>query len=190
MVIDEFKRTKGRIAGDATVRRIARQGAGGAPPIASERLHASSHGSRVDREKIGARYPMNPYAPPQSVESNSRPRSGHVIANAVLLLCIFLLASFLSLGFYLHLRHPEHRTDTMIEGGVDVVLGGWSLLSVIVTPLAAIGLLMRRPWARIVAMAYWCLTVVTCALVPVAIYGLYSLSRPSCRAQLVAKSRA
>ena len=72
-------------------------------------------------------------------------------------------------------------------GGYAIL--AWSVLSVPWTLACALGLLSRRPWGRTLARLYWMMTALTVVLLPIAVYGLYGLSRPRVIAQFANRGR-
>lgn len=76
------------------------------------------------------------------------------------------------------------QTDAEAAGfyGTFAVLGGWSLLGLVWTPINAWGLWKKRPWARTSTLVYWIGSLFTCCCVPFGAYGIWSLLRDDVKA--------
>ncbi|NOY91572.1 MAG: hypothetical protein GXP55_10255 [Deltaproteobacteria bacterium] len=61
--------------------------------------------------------------------------------------------------------------------GTFACVGVWALVAVVWTPINAWALFTRKPWARKSTLLFWAISVFTCGCIPVALYGLWSLTR-------------
>ncbi len=61
--------------------------------------------------------------------------------------------------------------------GTFACIGVWAVVGVVWTPINAWGLFTHKPWARKSTLLYWAGSVFTCGCIPVAAYGLWSLTR-------------
>jgi len=78
-----------------------------------------------------------------------------------------------------------YTSDAERAGGLTAYLwvGAWAVLVTLAGPVAAVGLLRRRPWSRVCAMVVWALCGVgCCCTLPFSVYGLWSLSRDNVKA--------
>lgn len=65
-----------------------------------------------------------------------------------------------------------------------VACGLWAVGGAIVAPVTAVGLALRRSWARTLAQTYWALSLLTVCCLPFCVLGLWSLSRTDVRRAL------
>ena len=60
--------------------------------------------------------------------------------------------------------------------------GLYSVIGLVVIPIAAWGVRGRKPWARTTALVYFASTLITCCCTPLGAYGIYALMRADVRA--------
>ncbi len=68
-----------------------------------------------------------------------------------------------------------------VVGVARAILTAFAFAGVVWTPLNAVGLYKRRPWARKSTIAYWIMGLPLCCCFPTGLYGLWSLTRPGVR---------
>lgn len=77
---------------------------------------------------------------------------------------------------------PQDAAEAAGFYGTLGVIGGWSLIGLVWTPINAWGLWKKRPWARTSTLVYWIGSLFTCCCVPFGAYGIWSLLREDVRA--------
>lgn len=80
---------------------------------------------------------------------------------------------------------PANDAEALGHWGTFACIGGWSVLGLLWTPINAWGLFTRRRWARTSSLIYFAGSFVTCCCVPLGAYGLWALTRPEVKADLV-----
>ena len=125
----------------------------------------------------------------------AEPSDTHVVVNAVLLICVavFGLLSCCSVGINLldffgvidGFSQATYESEAERLGGLTAYLwvGVWALMVTVCGPVAAVGLLKRKTWARGLSMVVWCLNGLgCCCLAPLCVYGLWSLNTQDVKA--------
>jgi hypothetical protein len=133
--------------------------------------------------------------------STKRAGQGHLVANQALMCVAGVLSAMSLLSVLLNLLMSVATTTTSgpLDGvypvpadtweqtgfyGTFVCIGVFALIGMVWTPINAWGLFKRKRWARISSVAYWAVTLLTCACIPLGAYGIWSLSRRDVRALL------
>jgi len=117
----------------------------------------------------------------------------HVRANAVLLCGMWVIHVAWS-AFVIPIMVQRAMEPTTVasatpdasalDSGAAVaalVLLGWIPMGLIGAPINAVGLLLRKGWARLGTLVYALLSLPTCIGTPFAIYALWTMTRPSVR---------
>ncbi len=131
-------------------------------------------------------------APIPSVSKDARHLRTNQILQAVLVaLHVLVILSVLinlglaiaSLGGHGSLSQvPPDATGRFAFFGTVACIGTWASLGLPWAALNTWGLAKRRPWALRSTRAYWACSLLTCACIPLGLYGLVSLGRPGVRA--------
>lgn len=109
----------------------------------------------------------------------------HLTANAWLMVamaCLSVLSALsVVVNFYLEASgsgvSPGNTGETVGALTTLVCLGSWSVLGIGWAPINAWGLFTQKSWARKSTLLYWAGATLTCGCIPVAAYGLWSLTR-------------
>ena len=125
----------------------------------------------------------------------SQPKDGHLIVNVVLLLAMTMLGLLSCCSVSLNLldffgvidgfSQSTYASGAERAGGLTAYLwvGAWAVWMVLTGPVAAIGLLRRRPWSRVFTMVVWIVCAAgCCCTVPLCFYGLWSLNTAQVKA--------
>lgn len=76
------------------------------------------------------------------------------------------------------------QAEASLDGIAGVLLRVFVIAGLLWTPVNAVGLYRRRPWARASTIAYWAAGIPICCCIPLGLYGVWSLTRPSVRSLL------
>jgi hypothetical protein len=117
-----------------------------------------------------------------------RDPSGHIIANAVLMIiagvfhalsCLSVLLNVVGATLYLPFFATGASSDAELTGNIIgfAWMGLIALAGVIWAPINAFGLFRRRPWARNSTLFYWAFVGIGCCCIPGAGYGIFALTR-------------
>lgn len=110
----------------------------------------------------------------------------HLTANAWLMVLMAVFSALSSLSVLINFFLAASGVGVAATGGtVETVsalatfacIGAWAVLGVVWTPINAWGLFKRKSWARKSTLLYWAGAALTCGCLPVAVYGLWSLTR-------------
>ncbi len=123
----------------------------------------------------------------------------HVRATAVLLAGMWVIHAVWA-GFALPIMitraaqppAPSVPGPTTLDLGVvagALVLLGWVPLGLFGAPINAVGLLLRKGWARIGTIVYALLSLPTCIGTPFAVYALWTMTRPAVRRHVFDSTR-
>ena len=125
--------------------------------------------------------------------STSTPTPTHVTLNVVFLFLMTLAQALTiivllmqTLGVGPHQAAPtEGDPFAMGEAAGHAAMRSlmwvWAVAGLAWAPTNAIGLLARKPWARLSTLGYWCASALVCCPIPLAIYGIFSMTRPAVR---------
>lgn len=88
--------------------------------------------------------------------------------------------------------NPAPAPEAALDWGAAaaaLVLLGWVPLGLVGAPINAVGLLMRKGWARISTLVYALVSLPTCIGTPFALYALWTMTRPAIRTHVFGGGR-
>jgi hypothetical protein len=113
----------------------------------------------------------------------NRSAAKHVLYNAGLQLSISI-AHVAAAAWTVAISFGLAGDGLSLGGAAGLFFKAFAIAGVLWTPVNAMGLYKRRPWARISTIAYYVVAMPFCCCLPLGVYGLWSLTRPEVKSLL------